>query len=494
MKKAVVLPLVAAIAGTLVGCGGSSSSGNNSTPKNQFTFVLAKPAEIDHTTNTSCTRYGIYSIGDEMLALTYSSVGSNLDGLVYAFYSDKYGKQIGDHVVAKSGSLTINFDDIPANGFVTIQENNNRDINAISYSRVALEGEVGLRNTYISTTIPTTGTSCLTGNNDTEREERNKQYKNADDLGNEPAMPNYYFQSQLDEVTATNPSISSTNPLLQVTGEQTVVTQYRDAERTQLFQYGFGDWRDSQLVYAGERSDITYDQSFLEFENISLAAIYKGFSYDLASISTQQAEYFHPSESNGETWTFSVASNTVNLHNNWNAIYRNFINTNNWLVNVDETNVFDTTGVYDNKPSVVDGEIDLSDSIDLSKTTGYMRVTYEQGASTGAGINYAVNHTIYDQITPTIKVPELDFSNVPQGIHGELVVSNNSHFHQSYLAVSSSDDVTLEEFMAHFSYQQFEPVVTIDSDRLGIVRPLTERRNLENNLAQTESLLLQRKN
>ncbi|MCV5919907.1 hypothetical protein OFN60_41400, partial [Escherichia coli] len=65
-------------------------------------------------------------------------------------------------------------------------------------------------------------------------------YKTAEDASGNP-YSTFYFDSQLETVTANESRFTKGESLPAVSTEKTMVAQYRTASRSSLYQYGFED-------------------------------------------------------------------------------------------------------------------------------------------------------------------------------------------------------------------------------------------------------------
>ncbi|MFA0441344.1 flagellar sheath protein A [Vibrio sp. 10N.286.49.B1] len=487
MKKRLMLPLVAAISTVMVGCGGGGGGDSSpSTPKTTFTFNFLKAKSESAATNLQCRIYKEFEEQGEDMVLHYYSLGNALDQSIIAYYSDENGVKVGDSIYASSGKLSIVLESMPDDGYVTIQEFNGTIINATTLSKSLLSTDSSsLRSVDLSITGNTQTTSCISGSNDVETSVNNLEYDNAPDSSGSKDS-NYYFDSQLDTVTLTNPKLGSTN-LKKITAEKTMITQYRTSDRTQLFQYGFSGWNNDVMSFAGSQKTPEYSNySQIDFQNIDISLIYSGFRYALATID-KNASFYHPQQTNAETWVFDVQGGIATP--NWESSFSDAISDMDWILKVDDINLFDASGVNDSNPSVSSGVIDVSASIGVSDENGIQRVTYEQGTTVGT-TPYVLRHTLYTEIRPQVLVPELEYGSIPGEASKDLVVSNSSQFHQSYLFTENSNDVSIAEFMSQYSHSESK----IAKDEIGVLKSLVEMRDIENNILQTKTLMLLRPN
>ncbi|MBM7036828.1 hypothetical protein [Vibrio ulleungensis] len=492
-----VLPIVAILSGLLAGCGGSASSGGNNggdqgggtTPPNktQFTFEFYRSDDIDNSTQLSCTRYDIYDgIGGER-ALIYKKVIGNIDNAVFAIYSNAAGEQVGDNVHAVNGKLTVALEDIPSNGFVTIQEHGGTIINATTFTKESFSDQLGLRSTAFSLSLFAETGDCLTGGNDVTNNLKNKQFWNADDLSGNP-YPRYYFNSQVDNVSSSNPQISSTG-IDYINSEKVLVTQYLDEDKKYIYQYGFSDWSDSTLSYAKNLGVATII-SGIQFSEIELDLLKNGYFYPLVDIDVSGAgpfEYYYPDASRGETWVYRAAGSIDT--DNWEAKYVDQINTVSaaWQISINDRSLFSVENTNDAEPSTNSNVIVLTDSIAINNESGLMRVAYNQSSTP-----FTVTHVLYGYIGDSIVVPELDLSSIPSDIRDDLRVSDGAEFSQSYLFTNNDTDVPLDAFMTN--YRNGTVLTSSAEDKLGIIKSVVEMREAKESLEQTKSLYLKRVN
>ena len=175
-------------------------------------------------------------MNNEEQVLNYHRLGGVLDTQLTAYYSDASGNREGDLVTANNDKLTIILQSIPDGGSVTVQEVNGTIINAITFSKDLLESDSSLRNVYLSADANVSNTTCLTGNNDSIVNKTNLDYKAAEDAVGNP-YSTFYFDSQLETVTANESRFTKGEVLPAVSTEITMVAQYRTDARSSLYQY-----------------------------------------------------------------------------------------------------------------------------------------------------------------------------------------------------------------------------------------------------------------
>ncbi|WP_112478233.1 flagellar sheath protein A [Vibrio variabilis] len=492
MKKAVMLPLVAAISGAMVGCGGGGGGG--STPPapslTYYTFSFYKPAEVDYNPASSCTVFDIYedtaSQPAKLKAMNYLAIGTSLDSLIKAIYSDENGVQVGTEVSTVNGSLRIALENIPNNGYVTIQEQYGPAVYAQSFSKEVLTSDTSMRNTFISVLNPASKGSCLTGNNDAPRTITSLSYANDEDASGNPNI-RIYFDSQLETIESTNTSLDSIEG---VNKESTMISQYRTTDRSQLFQYGFDGWNNNTMKFTGNQGTADTSKSQIVSDNlqpnkIELNVIYNNFMYELAelSVANDQAAFYHPDERLGESWAYSMSGSIAAA--GWEASYQDVIAPNSWSISIDDEGLFMSNNANDAKASVSNETVDVRASIGINSEKGLQRIAYEQGD--GAG--YLVKHTVYTHISPTVKIPKLDLSEFDSSVADNLRITSTSKISQSYLFTENDKDVVLADFMTAFRHGGHG---NVDNDSMSIVKSLQDMRYTLNNIAQTRSYYLHR--
>ena len=484
MKQLKVLPLVAIISGLMVGCGGGGGGGGGApqTPFN-FTFVAAKTQAL--ASNGSCTIYDRFDSNNEEQVLNYHRLGGVLDSQLTAYYSDAAGNREGDLVTASNDKLTIILQTIPDGGSVTVQEVNGTIINAITFSKDLLEADSSLRNVYLSADANVSNTTCLTGNNDSIVNKTALDYKVAEDAEGQP-YSTFYFDSQLETVTANESRFTKGEVLPAVSTERTMIAQYRTDSRASLYQYGFEDWTDGRMVFANTPSTPMVSASGIKFSTIDIDAIYKGFAYRLAEVPKANA-FYHPDALKGDVWTFSVDGTISTL--GWEAAYTDKV-SDNFSIVVDDASLFAVNNTQNVKPGVSNSVVDLSDSIGLGNENGLQRVSYQQGTTVGS-TPYVVRHSVYSLIERSIVVPDLDYSSVPAGAEDDLVISNSSQITQSYVFTEDEGDVQAADFLTAFANGNGTDT---KEDVLGIVMNEKQVRDMANRVAQTKTLLLERTN
>lgn len=484
MKQLKVVPLVAIISGLMVGCGGGGGGGS-STPKTlyKFTFVTAETQAL--ASNGSCTIYDRFTSNGVEQVLNYHTIGGVLDSQLTAYYSDATGERVGDLVTASNDKLTITLQSIPDDGSVTIQEANGTILNALTFSKQLLESDSSLRNVYLSAQANVSNTTCLTGDNDKTTNKTSLDYKVAEDAVGNP-YSTFYFDSQYETVTANESRFTKGETLTAVSTEKTMVAQYRTDSRSALYQYGFEDWTDDRMVFAGNTSTPVVNNSGIDFTTIDIDTIYKNFSYRLAEVE-RTSEFYHPDTLNGDVWAFSVDGTIVT--SGWDAQYTDVV-ADDWTIDVDDVSLFAVSNTQDTKPGVLNRTVYLSDSIGLGNENGLQRVSYQEGTKVGA-TPYVVRHSIYSTINDSVVVPELDYSSVPSDAASGLVISDDSLITQNYVFTEQSGDVKVADFLAAYANGDGQDTM---EDVLGIVKNEQEVRAISNRLAQTKTLLLERTN
>ncbi|EJK2115576.1 flagellar sheath protein A [Vibrio navarrensis] len=484
MKNLKLLPLVAMISGVLVGCGGGGGGGGGGgTPTTTYTFTFVTPVTKNLSDNGTCTIFDKYQENSIDKVLNYHSVGTSLDSKIVGFYSDASGIQQGNLINATSGKLSLVLQTIPDDGFFTIQEANGTVINAITFSKAALTSDNRMATAYLSVESIVNDSLCLTGNNDATTTKSVLEYLNADDTTGNPDVT-YYFDSQVETVTGTNPKLTSGKTLKALSGEQTMVAQYRTAERSQLFQYGFEGWSENRMKFAGSSSTPSFNASLINFSNIEIFSNYKSYQYLLATVNRGD-DYYHPTETNGDTWSFKVNGTIAAV--GWDATYFDTINT-DWELVVDDNSLFMLSNTNNAKPSVSNQTIDISSSIGLSNEVGLQRLSYQQGTTVGT-TPYVLRHTLYTLITPSVRVPNLNYDSVPPAAAAGLVISSASNISQDYLLAEEQDDLSLKGFMSGFGNGKG---LDTSEDVMGIAANLKDVRSAYNTISTTRSLLLSR--
>ena len=310
------------------------------------------------------------------------------------------------------------------------------------------------------------------------------RYLNASDSVGNPNVT-YYFDSQVETQTSTNPQLTSSDVLKSIFPEKTMVSQYRTADRSELFQYGFDSWPDNQMLFAGTVTTPNVTNSLINFTDISIDAVFNGFSYDLVDID-RSASFYHPdSLDNGDMWVFEVkgAIDTPN----WTAEYGGQI-SDTWDLIIDDMTLFTLSNTNDSKPSMGSQQIDLNTSLGLDTESGFQRVSFQQGAVNGT-TPYVMRHTIYSNIDSLVQVPTIDMSSVPSVIADDLLVSSNSSVSQAYLFTVEESAIQINEFMMEF---QNGSGVDTSKDVMGTLFTLKEVRDIQVKRAQEDSLKLSR--
>lgn len=486
MKNNKVLPLVALISGLLVGCGGGGGGGGGGAPVTNYTFTFVTPVEKNASQSGSCTIYKRFEDNGVSKVLNYHEVSNFLDNKIIGFYSDENGGQVGSLINASNGKILFQLESVPDNGSFTVQEANGTVINAITYSKSVLASDNQLQKAYLSVQQPVAGTNCLTGNNEAETIKSGLAYLNASDATGNP-YTTYYYDSQIETVTDTNPQLTSGKTLTANTGEITMVSQYLTSDRSELFQYGFENWTDSQMVFAGNSASPSIGASDINFTEISIDIIYRAFKYNIATIVTG-SDFKHPNAlGNGDVWTFNVKGSLDTL--GWSASYHDLISE-NWELNVNDSSLFALTNTNNAKPTVANQVIDLTASLGLGDENGFQRISYQQGTIVGT-TPYVLRHSLYSDINAAVKVPNLNYDSVPLDARSGLVISDSSNITQSYLFLSENSDISSSEFMVE--YRNGDGIDTT-KDVVGVIYGLPEIRTIDNHRSQSKSLYLTRDN
>ncbi len=481
MKQLKALPLVAIISGIMVGCGGGGGGGGAPKTLYKFTFVAPKTQAL--ADNGSCTVYDRFTKNGVEQVLNYHALDGVLDNQLTAYYSNSSGERVDDIVSASNDKLTITLQAIPDGGGVTIQHVNGTVINALTFTKALLESDVSLRNVFLSANANVSNTTCLTGDNDKTVAKTSLDYKIAEDASGNP-YSTFYFDSQYEVVTANESRFTKGEKLSAVNTEKTMVTQYRTDSRSALFQYGFEDWTDERMVFAGNASTPTINRSGIKFSTIGIDTIYKSFSYRLAEVG-KTSQFYHPDSLNGDVWTFSVEGSIVT--SGWDAQYTDVI-AGDWSIDVDDASLFAVSNTANTKPGVANSIVDLSDSIGLGSENGLQRVSYQQGTTVGT-TPYIVRHSVYSHINDRVVVPDLDYSSVPSSARNDLVISYGATISQSYVFTEDEGDVQVSDFLTAFANGDGTDTT---EDVLGIVKNEQEVRATNNRLAQTKTLILER--
>jgi hypothetical protein len=264
-----------------------------------------------------------------------------------------------------------------------------------------------------------------------------------------------------------------------------MISQYRTTDRSQLFQYGFDGWNGNSMKFTGNLGTASTSNSQITSTTpkIELNAIYRNFMYELAElpVSGGQANYYHPDERLGETWAYNMSGSIAAA--GWEASYQDVIGS-TWSVSIDDEGLFMSNNANDAKPSVSNETVDVRSSIAVGSEKGLQRVAYEQGQG-----GYLVKHAVYTHISPTVKVPKLDFSEFDNSVAATLRITSSSKISQSYQFTVNDKDTSLSDFMTNFRHGGNG---NVDKDNMSIVKSLQDVRYALNNIAQTRSYYLHR--
>lgn len=485
MKKTQMLPLAAIISGLLVGCGGGGGGGGGGQTQTKYQFSFVTPVVVEADKVGSCTIYREFEENGTVKVLTYHDIGSALDTRIVGSYSDANGSISGELIEASNGSINMILENIPQGGAFTLQEANGTVLNALSFSRDVLEADPELKSVYLSVEQRVADTTCISqsGSNDQIVTLSDLRYLNASDSVGNPNVT-YYFDSQVETQTSTNPEITGSNELKSISREKTMVSQYRTSDRSELFQYGFDSWVDNQMVFAGNEATPLI-HSLIDFSDISIDVVFNDFIYDLADID-YNASFYHPDDlNNGDSWVFEV-DGTIDTPN-WSAAYGKEISE-SWDLVVNETSLFTVSNTNDAKPVMGNQQIDLNTSIGLGAESGFQRISFQQGTLNGS-TPYVMRHTIYSGIDAVVNVPDIDMSTVPSAIADDLLVSQNSSVSQAYLFVKEESQIQLHEFLVDF---RNGTGIDTTQDVMGMLFTSKEVRDMQAKRAQEETLELSR--
>ncbi|NOH67392.1 flagellar sheath protein A [Vibrio rotiferianus] len=485
MKQLKVLPLVAIISGLMVGCGGGGGGGGSAPVITNYTFTFVAPKVQDLDKNANCTIFDRFEENGVDRVLNYNTLNGALDNALVAFYSDASGKRVGDIIRASNDKLVVTLESIPQGGSVTLQEQSHSIINAVTFSKDLLAADSSLRNVYLSANSIVSNTTCLLNNNYVPVNKNALDYKQANDASGNP-YSTFYFDSQLDTVEANESRFTKGEVLPAISGEVTMIAQYRTQERSGLYQYGFEDWPESRMVFTGKTSTPLVSGSGINFSKIDIDAVYRNYSYRLAEISKSDS-FYHPAVLNGDIWTFSVTGGIDT--NGWQASYNDKVSE-QWDIIVDDASLFALNNTQDVKPSVSGNEVALTDSIALNNEEGLQRFSYQQGATVGS-TPYVLRHSVYSLIAGDLLVPDLELSNIPVEAAKELVVSNDSTMTQGYAFSEQANDLQVADFMTAYSHGDGADTRL---DVMGIVKNEIQAHDAAIRVSQIKNLFLERTN
>ncbi|MGR5119095.1 54K polar flagellar sheath protein A [Vibrio astriarenae] len=488
MKKAVVLPIVAAVSGALLGCGGGGGGGGTPAPsktKFEFSFAIPYTYTLEEANKAGCTIYAREGYENEDNVLTYSSATADqVRNFVIGYYSNEDGVQEGELIVPSSDKFNFNLEDIPENGFITFQmmEFNGREFRATSFSREFLEDKAiqkvtfGLNRDSLN--------KCITGGNYITKEFKNLSYLNEVSGGRD-----YYFQSQSEVQAFANPQLLDGEVINGFDGEPTIVTQYLDEEKTVLHQYGIASWSGSPIVLSstGQESDVLNPMNY-PYETLEISVISSGYQYDLLELPNSQNYFNHPTDTQGETWLYLAEPSTP--ISGWNTLYSSPI-SDSWELNVDPDSLLALSGLVDDKPIVYTtaGVDEVNTGAGLSNENGAMRLAYRSSYD-----NYVSTHKVYAKPTDYLVVPQLHYYQFGNTVADGLRVSEQSTFNRTILVEGNGgEEVNSKTFMTLFAHGDADQP-ELDADLDGIV---VSELNIDSaliDLRQSEVFLVDRTN
>ncbi|MET2946802.1 54K polar flagellar sheath protein A [Vibrio owensii] len=491
MKQLKVLPLVAIISGLMVGCGGGGGGGGGGASKTTFTIDFAIPATLSESDAKAqnCTVYDrdTDSNGDATV-LTYSQASkAQVTNNVIGYYSDADGKMVGDIIKPTSDNFKFVLEDIPEDGYITIQalEFNGREVRVNSFSREFLEDKQ-LRNATFALNRESLN-KCFTGGNLSDKTFKNLSYRNAVSGGGD-----YHFVSQKDVLESPNSDMTSDEELLGFNGEPTVLFQYEiGLDNKSLYQYGIGSWGtgDIDLVTTDVVSNI-YSSSNYKFDSLNVGFVANDYLYDAVELSNSVDEYRRPSEANKEEWVYLAVDE--NATNGWDSLLTGTIDS-SWDIDVDPSAYLNINNLQNSKPSVIsqsgrESVIDINMGF-TSTTEGFVRTAYF--AASG---DYKVTHRIFTKSNSDyVVVPELDYYNFPSSAVNGLKVSETDNFNRSAIILNDDSDIDSEVFMSFFSNgEASEPELEADLD--GILTSEKDGMESEVTLRTSNSLVVTRFN
>ncbi|CAH0526447.1 hypothetical protein [Vibrio hippocampi] len=464
MKKAVILPLVAAISGVLVGCN-SSSGGSSGGSTTKFTLSFATPNYVTDS-STSCTIYKQSSDanGNEQY-LTYNSASNDVASqYIVGYISDADGVRQGEYLVPSSASLSFTLESIPEDGSFTLQEfrYGNKDILATTFSKSFLEDE-SLRSVTFGMDKDAGTGSCIAGNNYQEVSLTDLKYTNGTS-----STGNYFFVSQVDELESYNSELESTAPLAAVSGEPTVILQYNtDGD---INQFGVGSWGSSSILME-QASTTTFINNYSTntYSHLDLLLHSDGYAYTANSYDNSVTQTTMPNDTRGsETWAYSVDLDDVN---GWSLQYGNaLVLGDDMAIRVDE--LFDTTNLplESELPTVTSNgdTVDIAVNLDVDDELGFQRIAYKTSYTEGVN-SYTVTHKLYSDVDSSVTVPVLYYgSTISDSVAANLLPSTASSFNRAiYIQEDETTLIDASVFMAQFAHgDSIDTELALDIDGL----------------------------
>ncbi|WP_394239810.1 hypothetical protein [Vibrio astriarenae] len=490
MKKAVVLPIVAAVSGVLLGCGGSSG-GSSGPSKTQFNLEFRKADIQDFAVNNNCLihdrSYNELVEGDNVIVesevMFVSPITTALNNGLYIQLSKADGSLVNDSLAYTSnGKASFFLEDIPDAGYLNVVELFGPYKYVTSFSKEYLEDNRSvLRNMMLDVKQPIANLQCMTGSS-LAMSPVSVKYRNSEDIpGSDIGSPTYYYQSDLKEVGSNNLSIDASYDLQALRGDITSVANYRGSDNSSLRQYGFADWgTEAEMVYTGEVAQVFQDNGI--YQDLEVGVSYKNITKQLAQISLADGEssYYYPLNKNSnESWAITAKGAPVT---NWSNTLNMPIVDEAYSIDIssNESKLFSLSHLSDGAATFANTDVkSLEVNMGAYINTAMANDGYQRISIVPRNSSPIKQHTIYSELKDVVVVPKIEFI--------DAMSMETALVEQSYVFKNKSDDLDIRFFMDSFTTQS---VFGADNESHGLLLGESERRALEADVAKIDYMIL----
>ncbi|GMQ46975.1 hypothetical protein [Vibrio sp. 10N] len=179
MKKAVMLPLVAAISGAMVGCGGGGGGGGTTAPSPTVYTISFVKLERDLGKNipSNCAIYGEYQQPEIVSSMLNAMNATDEKTYVYGVVADSnFNILIHDengNVTDKTsyrpnsnGQISLNMSSVPTNGFLTVEEESGTTVEDLSVHSLSIHRDLLQNMTIAVRNNQSASNRCVTASGD----------------------------------------------------------------------------------------------------------------------------------------------------------------------------------------------------------------------------------------------------------------------------------------------------------------------------------------
>lgn len=178
MKKAVMLPLVAAISGVMVGCGGGGGGGSSAPAPTVYTISFVKlERDLGKNIPSNCAIYGEYEQPGIVSSMLTAMNAADEKTYVYGVVADSNfnilihdeNGNITDSTSYRpnsNGQISLNMSKVPANGFLTIEEESGTTVEDLSVHSLSVHKDLLQNMTIAVRNNQASSNRCVTGSGD----------------------------------------------------------------------------------------------------------------------------------------------------------------------------------------------------------------------------------------------------------------------------------------------------------------------------------------